>query len=753
MFDFLSKGSTHQARINGKPITVEPDETLLQAALRQDITIPNICRVGGCGSCKCKLQKGQVQELTETAYLLSEDEIEDGYILACQSRLKSDADFELNAEGAISTEPVQGTIVSRELLTHDIVRINIQLESPLEYKAGQYAVLTLSSIPDAPRSYSFANAPSSNGLISFTIKRVSGGRFSNYVFEEEIIGDQLTVMGPGGDFWLREGTEKIVFVAGGSGLAPILGILEEMERQGDRRPVTLLFGARKEQDLYETETLSRYEKNWPDFRFIPILSEDDDNEKWKGCRGLVTDHILKESAGATQAYLCGPPQMIDAAINSLETCGIKKERIYADRFVVQEVKNTGFYGAVGLPTVNRTSATIGDYLKFMAFHFIGLSAVFAFLAGGHWISLGLAGLIAYYVIGDLIGGEDTVTPEYKTPGIMTVQLWLALPILSMIAISYIWSLSSGDPLGIGTFVTELTGYNVIAAREATASIHHYLSGTIYFGLLIGFIGTVTAHELTHRTWDPISLWIGRWLLAFSFDVGFAIEHVYGHHRYVSTEHDPATAPRGRNVYHHIIASTISGNISAAKIESERLRRKNLPILSLQNSYLRGLLMSLVLVVIAFMMAGWTGALYFTLCGFIGKALLEIVNYMEHYGMVRLPDQPVQPRHSWNTNSRMSSWGMFNLSRHSHHHAQGEVPYHDLMPLPDAPIMINGYMGTIILTLYPPLWHKLMTPKLLEWDKNYASAEERILALRANQRSGIKELLEYDPREWTLTTTE
>jgi len=160
-------------------------------------------------------------------------------------------------------------------------------------------------------------------------------------------------------------------------------------------------------------------------------------------------------------------------------------------------------------------------------------------------------------------------------------------------------------------------------------------------------------------------------------------------------------------------------------------------------------MSVVLNIAAFSVAGWTGALCFTLAALFGKSLLEIVNYMEHYGMVRLPEQPVQPRHSWNTNRRMTSWGMFNLSRHSHHHAQGEVPYQNLMPLPDAPVMIGGYLTTIFLTLCPPLWHKLMTSKLVEWDRHFASQEERILALRANQRSGIKELVDYDPRQWSL----
>ncbi|EYS81202.1 hypothetical protein CF68_17470 [Cupriavidus sp. SK-4] len=121
---------------------------------------------------------------------------------------------------------------------------------------------------------------------------------------------------------------------------------------------------------------------------------------------------------------------------------------------------------------------------------------------------------------------------------------------------------------------------------------------------------------------------------------------------------------------------------------------------------------------------------------LGKALLEVVNYMEHYGMVRDPDTPVLPHHSWNTNKRVSSWAMFNLTRHSHHHAQGEVPFQDLRPFPAAPMMINGYLTTMVIAMIPPLWHKLMTPKVLAWDRDHASAQELELARQANARSGI-----------------
>jgi alkane 1-monooxygenase len=376
------------------------------------------------------------------------------------------------------------------------------------------------------------------------------------------------------------------------------------------------------------------------------------------------------------------------------------------------------------------------YLKYFLFHGVGLLSAAAILAGGAWMTAGLIGILMFYLVGDALCGDDTSTPDFKHPAILTVQLWLALPLLSFIVFCALWSFSSGDFLGFGAALTQLSGYDVIAAREAT-SAWHYVSFALLTGLMIGMVGTIPAHELTHRTWDPISMLVGRWLLAFSFDTIFSIEHVYGHHRYVSTREDPATAPRGRNVYFHVLASTIKGNISAWNIEKKRLKRKGHSLFGWHNAVIRGHLMSVLLVAFAFFVGGWETALFFTLIALAGKSLLEIVNYMEHYGMVRDPATPVQPRHSWNTNKRISSWSMFNLTRHSHHHAQGEVPYQDLKPFPDAPMMINGYLTTLIVALIPPLWHKLMTPKVLEWDRHYATPQERQMASEANARSGIR----------------
>ena len=151
-------------------------------------------------------------------------------------------------------------------------------------------------------------------------------------------------------------------------------------------------------------------------------------------------------------------------------------------------------------------------------------------------------------------------------------------------------------------------------------------------------------------------------------------------------------------------------------------------------------MSVVWFALVFVIAGLPGMFFAMATGLVAKSVLEIVNYMEHYGMVRLPNQRVMPRHSWNTNRRVSNWAMFNLSRHSHHHAQGAVPFHKLQPMPEAPTMINGYMATLLLTLVPSLWFKLMAPKLAHWDEHYATDDERALLDKTNSPSKSAKLV-------------
>lgn len=732
MFNFSIKPSALTAHINGREIAIHAGETLLQGALRNGIEFPNSCRVGGCATCKCRLAEGRVKEMTETGYILSKDEIDQGYILACQSVPQSDLRIEVNLPEHAARRRVAGRISAQTKLTHDITRLDVQLDEALDYAAGQFADISIDALPGVSRSYSFATPAQPDGQVSFFVRKVPGGVFSTAVNEQDFVGQPMQVEGPSGSFWLRPGDAPMVLLAGGSGLAPVLALLQDALAKGVTRSTTLLFGARTENDLYALDEIESIARRWQgDFRFIPILSDCGSGDDWTGRRGLVGDLIPEIIVPGAHAYLCGPPAMIDSAVDSLARHGIYSQHIHADRFSTQQDTAS----ATRSPDkAQNDSAGIFDYLKYFTFLAIGLLSAFALLAGGPYITAGLLGVLGVFIFGDALLGDDTRSPHFRYPWILTAQVWLALPLLLLIVFAGVWSVSSGDPLGVGAWLSGLSGYDLLAARELTTFGQH-VAGIFLTGLMIGAIGTVSAHELTHRTWDPVSMAIGRLLLAFSFDTVFSIEHVYGHHRYVSTEHDPATAPRGRNVYHHIVSSTIKGNVSAWKIERERLQRKSLGLFSWHNAFIRGHAISLLLVALAWLYGGDLAAFYFVLCALWGKSTLEIVNYMEHYGIVRNPAEPVQPRHSWNTNKRVSSWGMFNLTRHSHHHAQGEVPYQDLKPYPHAPMMINGYLTTFVVTLIPPLWHYLMTPKVLAWDRDFANADERRLAAIANARSG------------------
>ncbi len=356
------------------------------------------------------------------------------------------------------------------------------------------------------------------------------------------------------------------------------------------------------------------------------------------------------------------------------------------------------------------------YLKFFLFHLLGIVTILSIALGGTWLFVGYLGLIAFMVLGDLCLGVDDSIPKPKSKWLYNLQLWLALPLVAALIVVCLKK--------FGTDGTELSG--ILAKPEGGIYWLEFIISVFFAGLLISTLGTVTAHELVHRKWGCISHSIGRWLLAFSLDSNFAIEHVFGHHINIATDKDPASAPRGRTVYEHIWRSTVDGNASAWRIEQKRLDKAGLSLYSWHNRFLLGVLQSILLLVLAFFAAGWTGLLFFVLTGLVAKSMLEVVNYMEHYGLVRVPGKRVFPRHSWNTNTKISSWAMFNLTRHAHHHANANVPFQNLKPFPDAPSMPSGYLGTMFVTLLPPLWFKIMHPKLAHWDCNYASEEEKRL---------------------------
>lgn len=344
---FKNRNESRKASIDpgGEVFEVPKNRTLLQAANDNNIAFPQHCTVGTCGNCRCKLLSGEVRAMRDFSYTLTQAEINDGYILACQSLLKSDVVIELEADSVAAhpTEAFTGKIVETHKLTHDIVEVRVELDRPISYTAGQFADIRVPGEDDnfsRHRSYSFASAIDTEGTRkpTFHVRKVPGGSYTEWLFEQDRVGESFELLGPQGNFWLRPAEAPILCIAGGSGMAPIKAILEAAVTQGVDRPLTYLFGARTQQDLYCLDEMEELSKQWPNhFQFIPVLSEEPEKSSWTGKRGLVTDFVESGTTGFTldtcHAYLCGPPVMIDAALVVLEGNGIDVGNIHYDKFL------------------------------------------------------------------------------------------------------------------------------------------------------------------------------------------------------------------------------------------------------------------------------------------------------------------------------------------------------------------------------------------------------------------------------------
>ena len=336
----------HKVRFEPVGIEIEAgeDETVLQAALRQGVFLTHGCREGQCASCKSLLVDGDLDMEHYSTFALPDYEYEQGYVLLCRGVAYSDLQVELinyDEDTLLAGSPIQTfqTVVSAiEPLTHDIKRLALQLTEPkeIQFKAGQYIDIRIPGTQES-RSYSMANTPSVNDRLEFILKIFPGGRFSSRL-NDSFVGSPLEVSGPYGSCVLRENSDaQIVLIGGGSGMSPLWSMLNDIAERGLNRQVTFFYGARTRRDLFYLDALAELEKRLPGFRFIPALSEprpQDTEDQWQGATGLITEVVDQTlQAGInTDAYICGPAPMIDAALPVLRGKGIPNERILFDKF-------------------------------------------------------------------------------------------------------------------------------------------------------------------------------------------------------------------------------------------------------------------------------------------------------------------------------------------------------------------------------------------------------------------------------------
>ncbi|MGH3877767.1 MAG: NADH:ubiquinone reductase (Na(+)-transporting) subunit F [Actinophytocola sp.] len=328
----------------GVEIEVSEDQTILRAAAEQGIMLMHGCKEGQCASCKSFILDGDDVELDRySTFALPEFEKDEGYTLLCRAHAYEDLTIELlnyDEEMIHSGLPLQRAVVeveSNENVTHDMRHLVVRLVEPktFRYFPGQYVDFTIPGT-DWTRSFSMANPPSTDSdRLEFIIRVYPDGLFSEYLDTEVSVGDRLEINGPFGMFTLRDAPNKpLVFVGGGAGMAPVLCLLRSMAERGIDRPATYFYGARRRRDLCFEKELTALEGVLPSFRFVPALSEPADDEDWDGETGLITDVVRSRAADlqGADAYVCGPPPMVEAALELLPELGVADKRIFYDKF-------------------------------------------------------------------------------------------------------------------------------------------------------------------------------------------------------------------------------------------------------------------------------------------------------------------------------------------------------------------------------------------------------------------------------------
>ncbi len=391
-----------------------------------------------------------------------------------------------------------------------------------------------------------------------------------------------------------------------------------------------------------------------------------------------------------------------------------------------------------------------------------LACLLGILMGGDWVWVGM-GIFGFNIV------MDTLTSAFHTKGAATNK--------------------SGQPVGSGPLLNLMMYFQLISfvalqialawrVYQYVAGVpietmmwngYEYENGITGLGLIIATIGAgmhqglgiMFGHELAHT--KGVGFLISRMMMALSGTAHFCFAHVYNHHlelgrawmgpegNKMGDDTDPATAPRGRSLYMHFLVSHIGQSYFGILTEKKRLKRQGKSFFSLSNRWIRGYLMSIPTVALftgAGYLAGGTDGVLVGLAAMlvvwvISNFELEALNYMEHYGLIRVKNQPIEFRHSWDNDNAFTSWAFIEIGRQADHHDRGETHFWELSSVgtqsspSGAPNAMIGYYTEFVLALMPPLWHAVYKKKLAIWDRDFASPEERKIAQEINRKVGYE----------------
>jgi CDP-4-dehydro-6-deoxyglucose reductase, E3 len=332
---------THQVTIRntGHQFQAQDGSSILQAALDAGLVLPYGCRDGACGSCKGKLIEGRIDYGRYSEKALTPEERERGHALFCQAKPLSDVVIEareVRKAGDIQVRKLPARVHKLERAADDamIVYLKLPTNERLMFLPGQYIDILLKD--GSRRSFSMANAPHDDEFVQLHVRHVPGGAFTDHVFKTMKERDILRLEGPFGTFFLREESDRpIVFVASGTGFAPIKSVIDSALRKGVSRPMTLYWGARRPKDLYLNALPGRWSGEHSGFRYVPVISDGLPEDRWTGRTGFVHRAVMEDLPDLSrhQVYACGVPIMVDSARRDFTLkCGLPENEFFSDSF-------------------------------------------------------------------------------------------------------------------------------------------------------------------------------------------------------------------------------------------------------------------------------------------------------------------------------------------------------------------------------------------------------------------------------------
>lgn len=370
--------------------------------------------------------------------------------------------------------------------------------------------------------------------------------------------------------------------------------------------------------------------------------------------------------------------------------------------------------------------SVVQHLRFLLSIALIWGTVLLDLRGGWWLVSGLVLTYAVMLIGDVaFGDEDYDAYDYRTLTLFDVLLYLAVPSLLCLIVVYAALLTPGDLLLPVKHWLAMGGVDLYAAAARTTPLQAVL-GALATGLVISVCGSAVGHELVHRTNVPLAVRLGRILFAYSLDPAFSTDHVHGHHLNVATYDDATSGRRGEPSFVFVPRAIGQSHVTAWKLEARRARNNGRAPLHLGNPYLQNVALCLALLALVGAIGGWFAVGMFGLAGAWAQSKVALLNYVQHYGLVRVPGTRIEARHSWNSNRWISTSILFNLYLHSSHHGRPDRKFHELRPSGAVPMLPYGTLVMVFLAMTPHLWERVMARPLADWDERFATPAERSL---------------------------